>query len=87
MEQLINKLTDAQKHFIDGMTNQFGDEQELSLNQLFDIMDFCIQRFKEPVLRYILEQRWETITDRDGIFQDIYDTYYDAYSEYFENIK
>ena len=92
MTEFITRFTPQQMWFIDGMTNQFsgyfdGEIENLSREHLFHIISYCMDRFSELQLTSEINHRWETETDRDGIFQDLYDNFFDDDRDFFNNLS
>jgi hypothetical protein len=98
MTEFITRLTDAEKWFIDGMTNQFtgyistldydAEPSDISTDNLFHIINFCLTRFTDVHgLQLNIQSRWETEGPQsDGIYQDYYDNFFDEYEDFFEGL-
>lgn len=92
MTEFITRFTPQQMWFIDGMTNQFSgyyddDVRILSREQLFHIISYCMDKFSELQFTTEMNYRWKTHTNRNGIFQDLYDNLFDEDRDFFVNLS
>jgi hypothetical protein len=95
MTEFIARLTEAEKWFIDGMTNQFtgylstdehdAEPSDITTDNLFQIINFCLTKFtRVKGLQLKINRRWILNEDKDGIYQDIYDQLYNSNRSFFE---
>jgi hypothetical protein len=92
MNELISRFTEAEKHFIDGITNLFCygiypsndyedviDVSQLSTKTLFSLFDFCVQRMIDvPGLQMEITRRHDRMIACDSDFEpdELYDDLY-----------
>lgn len=92
MKELINRFTEAEKHFIDGMTNVFSgqfdsDVSNLSTHTLISIFDFCITRFTHVSgLQMEIDRRWEMVKLGEDSYDDLYDDLFNKHDYFFESL-
>lgn len=94
MTELLKRFPDYDRYFIDGLTNQMcgyysNDEfdcepENIPFQTLVTIMRFYVQLREQNILLGLeIKMRWDTNTDKDGIFQDLYDDIFDKNKEFF----
>jgi hypothetical protein len=95
MTEFITRLTDDEKWFIDGMTEQFcglispyAEQSDITTENLFHIINFCLTRFKDTKgLQFEMLQRWKIEGEySDGIFQDFYDKFFEEHQDFFQGL-
>jgi hypothetical protein len=95
MTEFITRLTEAEKWFIDGMTNQFtgylftdeydAEPSDITTDNLFHIINFCLTRFTDVKgFQLDINRQWILNEDKDGIFQNYYDNFFNEYEDFFE---
>jgi hypothetical protein len=97
MTEFIERLTEAEKWFIDGMTNQFtgdistdeydADVSDISTKNLYKIIDFCLDQFTNVKgLQLQINRKWILEENKDGIYQDWYDLLYESNNKFFQDL-
>ena len=92
MNELINRFTEAEKHFIDGITNVFSgqidsDVSEISTRNLISIFEFCIAMFTHsPGLQMEIDRRWIDVRFGEDSYDDLYDKLFNQYEYFFESL-
>ena len=97
MTEFITRLTEAEKWFIDGMTNQFtgylstgeydAEPSDITTDNLFHIINFCLTRFTDVKgFQLDINRRWILNEDKDAIFQDYYDNFFNEYEDFFQEL-
>jgi hypothetical protein len=97
MTEFITRLTESEKWFIDGMTNQFtgylstddhdGEPSDITTDNLFHIINFCLTRFTDVKgFQLDINRRWILNEDKDAIFQDYYDNFFNEYEDFFQEL-
>jgi hypothetical protein len=94
MTEILKRFNDEDKWFIDGLTNQmcgyYSDEnfdcepENIPFQTLIKIMELYVQICEDNIFfRLDVENRWEYVKDKDGIFQDLYDDIFEEYNDFF----
>jgi hypothetical protein len=98
MTEFITRLTEAEKWFIDGMTNQFtgylstdeydAEPSDITTDNLFHIINFCLTRFTDVKgFQLDINRKWILNEDKDAIFQDYYDNFFNEYEDFFQSLS
>ena len=94
MTELINRFTEAEKAFIDGMTSRLSfyldndlEVSEFSTSTIIAIFDFCITRFTHvPGLQMEVDRRYDSNIEPEDLYDDLYDKLYKDYYYFFESL-
>jgi hypothetical protein len=93
MTEFITRFSEADKWFIDGMTNQFlglisdddkdAEWSDVSTTSLFHMISLYMELRSQLRIKSWILQRWTQDPRGDGIFQDIYDEIFEDYNDFF----
>lgn len=92
MTELLNRFTEAEKWFIDGLCNQFLGDLTNELNRDAELEDISIYSLLEIIelfnnikfqYKEVIEQRWLEEPKADGIYQDLYDLTFTDFEDFF----
>jgi hypothetical protein len=98
MTELLKRFSDCDRYFIDGLTNQMCgyysndkldcEPENLPIQTLISIMGFYVELCEQNIFfRQIIEARWDYITNKDGIYQDLYDDIFNENKIFFFDLS
>jgi len=92
MTELLNRFTEAEKWYIDGLCNQFLGDLSNQLDRDAELEDISLHSLLQIIELFndikgqhkeVIEQRWLEEPMGDGIYQDLYDLTFTAFEDFF----